>query len=240
MSDTTDYGSPLTLGYPAANTGWTRPWGLITTERITTRGKRLLLSTKSVEQPVAYLTTAQTDPAVLETTQGKRARAWRRGTFADFSLIAFSAVLLPGGLLLGTVLYPFASGPAVLALLALAILAAGLAWLWRRNICQQAHTDLTAAGHQWCEIRLGEDALADLVLDLDALAYDWQHGRVADEIWTSARTHVYTVADAARAGARIDKHNHELVQAKEHIARARTAIAADGRVDHVSTTGETA
>ena len=228
------YGPSLALGYPERGRGWNRPWGRIETATVSTRKSRRTLSVSTSERHIATLTTGGLTPAQLTSRTWRRARNYRRGHFLDAFTYPFLAVLVLGALLLGTLLYQLASVIAVALLVVLAI-AAGIAGLLRyRALAEQAHTDLTDAGHDWREIELGDDdALARLIHSLDALAYSREQDRVADDVWTTASDLAFAVTDEALRGALIDDDNYELRTARDYIAAAREQLATTGRADHL-------
>lgn len=232
--DAPTYGPALALGYPERGKGWHRPWGRIETAMVSTRKSTRTLSVQNTERHIAILTTQGLTPEHLDSRTWRRARNARRGRISDAFGLPFAAVLVLGALLLGTVLHTLASVLAIALLVGLAI-SAGIAGILRyRSLTQTAEADLTEAGHDWREIELGDDdALVRLIRSLDSLAYSWEHGNVAEEVWTTARGLTFAVTDEARRGALIDDDNHELRTARDYIAAARERIATTGRIDRL-------
>ncbi|WP_246958308.1 hypothetical protein [Brachybacterium sp. Marseille-Q7125] len=235
MTRNIEYGPPLTTGHPQPFKGWNRPWGRIQTETVRTRSSNRLgkvtLSTSRTTMSVAILINHPEHLDVLGTKLFKLARNWRNNRLLDPALLAFSLTLLIGAFLLGTLFYQFVSAPLALGLLLLAIMAAIPAYLWERRRCQAAADELRARGCDWYEIRLGNDALAVLIDDLDAVAYHWDRGRVPDATWRTCHHLVCAVADEARHGARIDADNPELRKAIDRITKARQSIFPGTRHD---------
>ena len=108
-------------------------------------------------------------------------------------------------------------------------------WLltWYRSATRQATATLQQEGHDWREIELGADDLATLISRLDALAFDWENGKVSDEVWHTAWKLTYEVASAAFRGALIDETNYEFRIARDYIDAARDALGTSGRVDEL-------
>lgn len=230
---TSQYGPALAPGFPAKEHGWNRPWGRIETTSIRTRKSAKMLSVNTAERQVAILTTITVTPELLNSRTWRRARALRRNRLSDAFVLPLAATLLIGGILLGTVLLPLASVAALATLLILG-LAAGLAGLtWYRSATQQATATLQQEGHDWREIELGADDLATLISRLDALAFDWENGKVSDEVWHTAWKLTYEVASAAFRGALIDETNYEFRIARDYIDAARDALGTSGRVDEL-------
>lgn len=230
------YGPSLAKRVPVDGEAWNRPWGRVETRKVTTRkpGRRAkaTMATESSARTIAILTTEALTPEMLASREWKLARDQRNGSILDRFFFPFAAVSLIGAVALGLIQIPVPTLPALIVVLCLGVVAGIVTIAGARKQATETIAAMDEAGQDWFEVTLGDgDALARLIWDLDALAWSFEDGKVADETWSTARRLALEVTMAAIRGALIDDSNFEFRQAQSYIAAARVAIAEHGRVD---------